>query len=44
MEKVNTVAEINKYGTRMALDLAVDGVGQCYGRVPALEEIKKMIG
>jgi small redox-active disulfide protein 2 len=44
IEKVNTLDEIKKFRVMMTPALAVDGVVQVYGRVPAIEEIKKMIG
>ncbi len=43
IEKVNTIDEIKKFRVMMTPALAVDGVVKVYGRVPSIEEIKKMI-
>lgn len=42
--KVNTIDEIRKFRIMMTPALAVDGVVKVYGRVPGLDELKKMIG
>jgi small redox-active disulfide protein 2 len=44
IEKVNTIDEIQKFRIMMTPALAVDGVVKVYGRLPDIEEIKKMIG
>lgn len=44
VEKVNTIDEIKKFRVMMTPALAVDGVVKVYGRVPGIEELKKMIG
>jgi len=44
IEKVNTFDEIMKFRVMMTPALAVDGVVKVYGRVPGIEELKKMIG
>lgn len=44
MEKVSTIDEIRKFRVMMTPALVVDGVVKVYGRVPAIEELKTMIG
>ncbi len=44
IEKVKTLEEIQKFRIMMTPALAVDGVVKVYGRVPDIEELKKMIG
>ncbi len=44
VEKVNTIDEIKKFRVMKTPALAVDGVVKVYGRVPGIEELKKMIG
>lgn len=43
IEKVSEVAEIMKFGVMMTPGLAVDGEVKVAGRVPGVEDIKKMI-
>lgn len=44
MEKVSEVGEIMKFGVMMTPGLAVDGEVKVAGKVPSVEDIKKMIG
>ena len=44
IEKVDSFEEIMKFRVMMTPALAVDGVVKVYGRVPGIEELKKMIG
>ena len=44
MEKVSDLKEIMSYGVMMTPALVVDGKVKVAGRVPAVEEIKKMLG
>lgn len=44
IEKVSEVAEIMKFGVMMTPGLAVDGEVKVAGKVPSVEDIKKMIG
>jgi small redox-active disulfide protein 2 len=44
IEKVSSIDEILKFRIMMTPALAVDGVVKVYGRVPGIEELKKMIG
>lgn len=44
IEKVSEVREIMKFGVMMTPALAVDGEVKFAGKVPSLDEIKKMIG
>jgi len=41
--KVTSIPEIMSFGVMMTPALAVDGVVKVAGRIPAVEEIKKMI-
>ncbi|NLP10147.1 thioredoxin family protein [bacterium] len=41
--KVNTIDEIKKFRVMMTPALAVDGVVKVYGRVPGMDELKRMI-
>lgn len=43
LEKVTNIQDIMKFGVMMTPALAVDGVVKCMGRVPTVEEIKKML-
>jgi small redox-active disulfide protein 2 len=43
LEKVNTLEEIQKFRVMMTPALAVDGVVKVYGRIPKIDELKKMI-
>ena len=43
IEKVSEVAEIMKFGVMMTPGLAVDGEVKVAGKVPGVEDIKKMI-
>ena len=44
VEKVNDIQEIIKYGVAITPALVVDNVVKVMGKVPSLEEIKKLIG
>ena len=44
IEKVSDVREIMKFGVMMTPALAVDGEVKFAGKVPSLDEIKKIIG
>lgn len=43
IEKVGDIKEIMKYGILMTPGLVVDGVVKVSGKVPSLDDIKKMI-
>ncbi|MEN6520362.1 MAG: thioredoxin family protein [Armatimonadota bacterium] len=43
IEKVNDVRKIMEFGVMMTPALAVDGEVKVAGRVPSIEEIKKML-
>ena len=43
MEKVTEIQEIMKFGVMMTPALAVDGEVKVAGKIPSIEEIKKMI-
>jgi len=43
IEKVSEISEIMKFGIMMTPGLAVDGDVKVSGRVPSVEELKKMI-
>jgi small redox-active disulfide protein 2 len=43
LEKVTDIAEIMKFGVLMTPALAVDGVVKVVGRVPGVEEIRKLL-
>jgi small redox-active disulfide protein 2 len=43
VEKVTDIAEIMKFGVLMTPALAVDGVVKVVGRVPGVEEIRKLL-
>lgn len=43
IEKISEVAEIMKFGVMMTPGLAVDGEVKVAGKVPGVEDIKKMI-
>ncbi len=43
LEKVEDIREIIKYGVVMTPALVVNGVVRVVGKVPSLEELKKMI-
>ena len=43
VEKVTELAEIMKFGVLMTPALAVDGVVKVVGRVPGVEEIRKLL-
>lgn len=43
MEKITQVGEISKFGVMFTPALAVDGVVKVSGKVPDVEEIKKLI-
>jgi small redox-active disulfide protein 2 len=43
IEKVTDINEIMKFGVMMTPALAVDGVVKVAGKVPSVDEIKKMI-
>jgi small redox-active disulfide protein 2 len=43
LEKVTDINEIMKFGVMMTPALAVDGVVKVVGKVPAPDEIKKML-
>lgn len=44
IEKVSEISEIMKFGVMMTPGLVVDGEVKVAGKVPGLEDIKKMIG
>lgn len=44
IEKVTSFEEMKKFRIMMTPALVVDGQVKVYGRVPGLEELKKMIG
>jgi len=44
LEKVTDVNEIMKFGVMMTPALAVDGEVKVAGKVPGVDEIKKMLG
>lgn len=44
IEKVSDIREIMKFGVMMTPALAVDGEVKFAGKVPSLDEIKKLIG
>jgi small redox-active disulfide protein 2 len=43
IEKVTDINEITKFDIMMTPGLAVDGVVKCSGRLPSVEELKKLI-
>lgn len=43
MEKVTQIADIMKFGVMMTPALAVDGQVKVVGKVPAVEEIKRLL-
>lgn len=43
MEKVTGINEIMEFGVMMTPALAVDGVVKVAGKVPSVDEIKKML-
>jgi small redox-active disulfide protein 2 len=43
IEKVTEIAEIMKFGVMMTPGLAVDGDVKVVGKVPTLNEVKKML-
>ncbi len=43
LEKVTDIQEIMKFGVMMTPALAVDGVVKLSGKVPSVDEIKKLI-
>jgi len=43
LEKITDVAEIMKFGVMMTPALAVDGEVKVVGKVPSVEDIKKML-
>ena len=43
IEKVTEISEIMKFGVMMTPALAVDGVVKVAGKVPGVEDIKKML-
>jgi small redox-active disulfide protein 2 len=43
MEKVSDIKEIMKFGVLMTPGLVVDGVVKVSGKVPSVEDIKKML-
>jgi small redox-active disulfide protein 2 len=43
IEKVTDLQEIMKFGVMMTPALVVDGVVKVSGKIPAVEEVKKMI-
>lgn len=44
LEKVTDINTIMGYGVMMTPALVVDGQVKCVGKVPSLEEIKKLLG
>jgi small redox-active disulfide protein 2 len=44
IEKVTDINAIMSYGVMMTPALVVDGEVKCVGKVPSLDEIKKMLG
>ena len=44
IEKVTQVADIMKYGVALTPALVVDGQVKVVGRVPALDDIKQLLG
>lgn len=44
LEKVSDIMEITNYGVMMTPALVVDDVVKFYGKVPSLEDLKKMLG
>jgi len=43
VEKVTQISEMVKFGVMMTPALAVDGVVKVVGKVPSVEELKKML-
>lgn len=41
--KVTDIVEIMKFGVMMTPGLAVDGKVKCTGRIPSIEELKKLL-
>lgn len=43
LEKVEDIKDIMKFGVLMTPALAIDGEVKCVGKVPGVEDIKKML-
>jgi len=44
IEKVTDINELMKFNIMMTPGLAVDGIVKCSGRIPSIEELKRLIG
>ncbi|MEW6356422.1 MAG: thioredoxin family protein [Planctomycetota bacterium] len=43
IQKVTDITQFMKYGVMLTPALVVDGIVKCAGKVPSVEEIKKML-